>query len=131
MLFPRFGGRVFGKPFRSEVEVHLKANSRCERSPEAAKSSIFYRFWTRRLTLKITPTQVKKRCPCARQAMLFPRFGGRVFGKPFGSEVEVHLKANPRCEMSPKAAKSSIFYRFWTRRLTLKITHSQVKKRCP
>ena len=53
------------------------------------------------------------------------------FGKPFWSEVDAHVKANSRCEMIPQAAKSSIFYGFWTRRLTLKITHSQVKKRCP
>ena len=63
---------------------------------------IFYRFWTQRLTLKITPTQVKKRCPWARQAMLFPRSGGSLFGKAFGSEVVglqvVTPKRNWRCK---------------------------------
>ena len=90
MLFPRFGGRVFGKPFRSEVEVHLKA-------------------W-----------------PCC-----FPVSEGAFLGSLFGQKSRCISKPIPGAEGSPEAAKSSIFYRFWTRRLTLKITHSQVKKRCP
>ena len=63
---------------------------------------IFYRFWTQRLTLKITPTQVEKRCHWARQAMLFPCSGGSLFGKAFGSEVAVLPvvipKRNRRCK---------------------------------
>ena len=43
MLFPCPEGSVVGKSFQSEVEVHLKAKSRCEIRPEvgleAAKSS--------------------------------------------------------------------------------------------
>ena len=107
---------------------------------------IFYRFWTQRLTLKITPTQVKKRCPWARQAMLFPCSGGSLFGKAFGSEVVVlpvvTPKRNGRCQRfsskpigganwAPQLQKIIFFYRFWTRRLTLKITPTQVEKRCP
>ena len=48
---------------QTQHKVHLEANSRCELKPKAAKPSPFYRFWTQRLTLKITPTQVKNRCP--------------------------------------------------------------------
>ena len=44
----------------------------------------WYRFWTRRLTLKITPTQLEKRCPSARQAMLFPRSGASLLGRLLG-----------------------------------------------
>ena len=40
LLFPCFGGRVFGEPYRSEAEMHRKAKSRCEMSLEAAKSSL-------------------------------------------------------------------------------------------
>ena len=41
LLFPCFGGRVFGEPYRSEAEMHRKAKSRCEMSFEAAKTSFF------------------------------------------------------------------------------------------
>ena len=62
----------------------------------SSKTSFFYRFWTRRLTLKITPTQVEKRC------LLFPCSGGSLFGKAFGSEVVVLPvvipKRNRRCK---------------------------------
>ena len=77
--------RCISKPIRGakgEVValpgVMPKRNSRCiskpirgAKWPKAAKP------------LKITPTQVKKRYPWARQAMLFPRFGGRVVGSIF------------------------------------------------
>ena len=70
---------------RKVPTVHFEGNWRCKLSPKAAKSSFFigsgrnvwevqiepqsciilffYRFWTQRLTLKIIPTQVEKRCP--------------------------------------------------------------------
>ena len=67
--------------FRRQLEVQI--------APQSCKTSFFYRFWMRRLTLKITPTQVEKRCPWVRQAMLFPCSGGSLFGKAFGSEVVV------------------------------------------
>ena len=80
--------------FRRQLEVQIASQS--------CKTSFFYRFWTRRLTLKITPTQVEKRCPWARQAMLFPCSGGSLFGKAFGSEVVVlpvvTPKRNGRCK---------------------------------
>ena len=109
---------------RKVPTVHFEGNWRCKLSPKAAKSSFFigsgrnvwevqiepqsciilffYRFWTQRLTLKIIPTQVEKRCPWARQAMLFPCSGGSLFGKAFGSEVAVLPvvipKRNRRCK---------------------------------
>ena len=80
--------------FRRQLEVKLR--------PTAAKTFFFFRFWTRRLTLKITPTQVETRCHWARQAMLFPCSGGSLFGKAFGSEVVVLPvvipKRNRRCQ---------------------------------
>ena len=66
---------------RRQLEVRIE--------PQSCKILFFYRFWTQRLTLKIIPTQVEKRCPWARQAMLFPRSGASLFGKAFGSEVVV------------------------------------------
>ena len=36
MLFPCPEGSVVGKSFQSEVEVHLKAKSRCEITPEVS-----------------------------------------------------------------------------------------------
>ena len=46
MLFPCPEGSVVGKSFQSEVEVRLKAKSRCEMrpevSPEAAKIVSFF-----------------------------------------------------------------------------------------
>ena len=80
------------------LAVHVKATPRCEMGPQAAKSSVFIGSGRKRLTLKITPTQVQKRCPWARQAMLFPCCGGGVFGKPFRLAVEVHRKATSRCD---------------------------------
>ena len=38
MRFPCAEGSVFGKPFRSEVEVHSTANSRCEIRPQRCKT---------------------------------------------------------------------------------------------
>ena len=86
--------------------VHVKATPRCEMGPKAAKIISFYRFWTQRLTLKITPTQVQKQCPWARQAMLFPCCGGGRFWEAFSVSSR---KATSRCEMGPKAAKSCLF----------------------
>ena len=122
---------------RRQLEVQIE--------PHSCKILFFYRFWTRRLTLKITPTQVEKRCHWARQAMLFPCSGGSLFGKAFGSEVVVLPvvipKRNRRCQRcsskaigganwAPQLQNPLFFYRFWTRRLTLKITPTQVEKRC-
>ena len=80
--------------FRRQLEVQIE--------PQSCIILFFYRFWTRRLTLKIIPTQVDKRCPWARQAMLFPRSGASLFGKAFGSEVVVlpvvTPKRNGRCQ---------------------------------
>ena len=59
---------------------------------------IFYRFWTQRLTLKITLTQVKKRCPWARQAMLFRCFEASVFGSDVVFLPVVTPKRNWRCK---------------------------------
>ena len=117
MLFPRSGASLFGKAFGSEVVVlpvvTPKRNGRCQRciskaigganwAPQLQNPLFFYRFWTQRLTLKIIPTQVEKRCPWARQAMLFPRSGASLFGKAFGSEVVVlpvvTPKRNGRCQ---------------------------------
>ena len=82
--------------------VYFEGNWRCKLRPTAAKTFFFFRFWTRRLTLKITPAQVEKRCHWARQAMLFPCSGGSLFGKAFGSEVVVLPvvipKRNRRCK---------------------------------
>ena len=93
-------GLSFGKPWRSEVEVHLKAKSRCEirpgASPEAAKIVFFYRFRAQRLTLKITPAQVSEVSPAAAQIVSFFSGSGR---------------------------------NVWHWRLPLKITAAQVKKR--
>ena len=107
---------LFGKAFGSEVVVlpvvTPKRNGRCQRcisktlevqiEPHSCKIFFFYRFWTQRLTLKIIPTQVEKRCPWARQAILFPCSGASLFGKAFGSEVVVlpvvTPKRNGRCQ---------------------------------
>ena len=55
--------------------------------------------------------------------MLFPCPGGSVFGEALRSEVEVHLKAKFRWEMSSEIAQYHLF------RLMLQITPTQVKKR--
>ena len=166
-----FRRQLFGKAFGSEVVVSLSspghavslfwsqrfwvrrrvfagrdAQTQLKVQPvDLEAKSLFFRFWTQRLTLKITPTQVKKRCPWARQAMLFPCSGGSLFGKAFGSEVVVlpvvTPKRNGRCQRcsskplgganwAPQLQKILFFYRFWTRRLTLKITPTQVEKWC-
>ena len=102
--------------------VHLQAKSRCAMSTgqktsflsspghavalfwrlRFGKPCLFYRFRPQRLTLKITPAQVEKRCHWARQTMLFPCSGGSLFGKAFGSEVVVLpvviSKRNRRCQ---------------------------------
>ena len=80
--------------FRRQLEVQI--------APQSCKTFFFYRFRPQRLTLKITPAQVEKRCHWARQAMLFPCSGGSLFGKAFGSEVVVLpvviSKRNRRCQ---------------------------------
>ena len=80
------------------------SRSQCDLQIEAlsCKTLFFYGFWTQRLTLKITPTQVQKRSPWARQAMLFPCFAARLLGSFFGarSQCEV-LEANARCKLKP------------------------------
>ena len=144
------------------------------------QNPLFYRFWTQRLTLKTTPTQVQKRSPWARQAMLFPCFAARLLGSFFGAEswfcrvwrsnvpkrhsrciskpmrganwshCEVQIEALSckirfffssgrnvwhwsHCEVQIEAlsCKTLFFYRFWTQRLTLKTTPTQVQKRSP
>ena len=65
--------------------------------PEAVSQSKQHRTNTQRLTLKITPTLVEKRCPWARQAMLFPCSGASLFGKASGSEAVVLLVMTPKC----------------------------------
>ena len=64
------------------------SRSQCDLQIEAliCKTLFFYRFWTQHLTLKVTPTQVQKRSPWARQAMLFPRFAARLLGSFFGAK---------------------------------------------
>ena len=47
---------------RKVPTVYFEGNWRCKLRPTAAKTSFFFRFWTRRLTLKLTPTQLEKRC---------------------------------------------------------------------
>ena len=81
--------------FRRQLEVQI--------APQSCKTFFFfYRFRPQRLTLKITPAQVEKRCHWARQTMLFPCSGGSLFGKAFGSEVVVLpvviSKRNRRCQ---------------------------------
>ena len=80
--------------FRRQLEVQI--------APQSCKTFFFYRFRPQRLTLKITPAQVEKRCHWARQTMLFPCSGGSLFGKAFGSEVVVLPvvipKRNRRCQ---------------------------------
>ena len=146
---------LFGKAFGSEVVVlpvvTPKRNGRCQRcislevqiEPHSCKIFFFYRFWTQRLTLKIIPTQVEKRCPWARQAMLFPRSGASLFGKAFGSEVSPSWRPNAtegangafrrqlEVQIEPPSCIILFFKRFWTQRLTLKIIPTQVEKRCP
>ena len=106
---------------RAQRRLAKANNVRIE--PHSCKILFFYRFWTQRLTLKIIPTQVEKRCPWARQAMLFPCSGASLFGKAFGSEVAVlpvvTPKRNGRCQRCiskaigganwAPAAKSSFF----------------------
>ena len=148
MLFRCFEASVFGKAFgQTSCFCRSWRPNAIEGANGGSRSQIpiFYRFWTQRLTLKITPTQVKKRCPWARQAMLFPCSGGSLFGKAFGSDVVVlpvvTPKRNRRCQRcsskpigganwAPQLQKIIFFYRFLTRRLTLKITPTQVEKRC-
>ena len=83
-----FLGRLLGQKswFCPEVQIE----------PQSCIILFFYRFWTQRLTLKIIPTQVEKRCPWARQAMLFPRSGASLFGNAFGSEVVVLPVVTPK-----------------------------------
>ena len=108
MLFPCFAARLLGSFFGAESWFRRvwcpnapKRHSRCISKPMrganwsqcevqiealSCKTLFFYRFWTQRLTLKITPTQVQKRSPWARQAMLFPRFAARLLGSFFGAK---------------------------------------------
>ena len=109
MLFPCCGGGRFWEAFSVSSRSASQSHFEVRNGPQSCKIICFYRFWTQRLTLKITPTQVQKRCPWARQAMLFPCCGGGVFGKPFRLAVQLHRKATSMCEMGPKAAKSSLF----------------------
>ena len=144
---PKRHSRCISKPMRgawSQCEVQIEALS--------CKTLFFYGFWTQRLTLKITPTQVQKRSPWARQAMLFPCFAARLLGSFFGAEswfCRVRRPNAPKrhsrciskpmrgawsqCEVQTEAlsCKTLFFYRFWTQRLTLKITPTQVQKRSP
>ena len=123
--------------FRRQLEVQI--------APQSCKTFFFYRFRPQRLTLKITPAQVEKRCHWARQTMLFPCSGGSLFGKAFGSEVVVLpvviSKRNRRCQRciskaiggancTPKL-QNLFFYRFRAQRLTLKITPAQVSEVSP
>ena len=139
MLFPRFAARLLGSFFGAKpsfLEV-LDATFDTEDHPNAGpktvslgspghavspfrgpasgklfrcKTLFFYRFWTQRLTLKITPTQVQKRSPWARQAMLFPRFAARLLGSFFGAKpsfLEV-LDATFDTEDHPNAGPKTV-----------------------
>ena len=109
MLFPCPEGSVVGKSFQSEVEVHLKAKSRCEIRPEvgleAAKIVSFLKVPAARFDTEDHPSTGQKTS--------FLSSPGLSFGKPWRSEVEVHLKAKSRCEIrpgaSPEAAKIVFF----------------------
>ena len=131
MLFPCPEGSVVGKSFQSEVEVRLKAKSRCEMrpevSPEAAKIVSFLKVPAATFDTEDHPSTGQKMGSFSspshavslfwrlrfgkpwRQTMLFPCPEGSVVGKSFQSEVEVRVKAKSRCEMrpevSPEAAK--------------------------
>ena len=102
---------------RGQCEVQIEAFS--------YKSSFFSRFWTQRLTLKIAPTQVQKRAPEARQAMLFPRFAARLLGSFFGAEpwcccgCDSHTRINAsqgasrsQCEVQIEAFSYKTFFFF-------------------
>ena len=73
------------------------------------KPCLFYRFRPQRLTSKITPGLRSK---SSKNGLLSSP--GLSFGKPWRSEVEVHLKAKSRCEIrpgaSPEAAKIVFFF---------------------
>ena len=126
----------------TQLKVHLEANSRCKLYPKAAKTSIFLGSGRSVLTLQMTQTQVKKRCPWARQAMLFPCFGARVLGSLLGAKswlgqawrpntTDTAFRSQVEVQIVSQSCNNLYFYRFWTQRLTRKMTQTQVKKRCP
>ena len=111
MLFPCPEGSVVGKSFQSEVEVRLKAKSRCEMrpevSPEAAKIVSF-------LAVPAATFATEDHCSTGQKTSFLSSPGHAValfcrlrFGKP--------------CH----------FYRFRPQRLTLKITPAQVSEVSP
>ena len=110
-LFPCPEGSVVGKSFQSEVEVRLKAKSRCEMrpevSPEAAKIVSFLKAPAATFDTEDHPSTGQKTSFLSSPGHAVALFWRLRFGKP------------------------CLFYRFRPQRLTLKITPAQVSEVSP
>ena len=111
--------------FRRQLEVQIE--------PQSCKIFFFYRFWTQRLTLKIIPTQVENGVLELARPCCFPVPGRAFLGRLLGQKSwfcpswrpNATEGANLEVQIEPHSCKIFIFYRFWTQRLTLKITPTQ------
>ena len=110
-LFPCPEGSVVGKSFQSEVEVRLKAKSRCEMrpevSPEAAKIVSFLKVPAATFDTEDHPSTGQKTSFLSSPGHAVALFWRLRFGKP------------------------CLFYRFRPQRLTLKISPAQVSEVSP
>ena len=108
MLFPCPEGSVVGKSFQSEVEVRLKAKSRCEMRPEvspaAAQIVSFLAVPAATFDTEDHPSTGQKTSFLSSPGHAVSLFWRLRFGKPRWSEVEVCLKAKSRCEIRPEVS---------------------------
>ena len=107
----------FGKPRWSEVEVCLKAKSRCEIRPEvsppaqvsevspaAAQIVSFLAVPAATFDTEDHPSRGQKTSFLSSPGHAVSLFWRLRFGKPRWSEVEVCLKAKSRCEIRPEVS---------------------------
>ena len=81
----------YGKTFSQRLTLKILQH----RSENGLLGSPGHRFRPQCVTLKITPAQVKKWAPSARQAMLFRCFGGCVLGSLDGQKSRCVSKPSP------------------------------------
>ena len=81
----------YGKTFSQRLTLKILQH----RSENGLLSSAGHRFRPQCVTLKITPAQVKKWAPSARQAMLFRCFGGCILGSLDGQKSRCVSKPSP------------------------------------
>ena len=131
MLFPRFGGRVLGSIL---VRSRCAFQSQFEVRNEPPSCKILYFLWVLDATFDTEDHTFsgQKTLSLSSPGHAVSPFRRAHFWQAFSVRSRCAFQSQFEVRNEPPSCKSSILYGFWTRRLTLKITHnSQVKKRCP